>query len=151
MPSHTHPLVAAFICQLISIGLLLWSKRMVARGKPPIPKHVAMLTGLFCFILYLQMSLPTTTGPRPWSEVSKDMREYNETNTALRTDLDNLQADLAALNSVVSTVFWVGLMMVIFPLSGWMVERFDDRNWIHGGIRPPPPGKMPPQPPEPEG
>lgn len=131
MTSSIHPLIAACGCHFVSLGLLVWSKNAVSRGKPAIPKHVAMLTGLVCFIIFLQTSLPLTTPAR------QGRSEYAQTNTALRNDLDHLQTDLDTLNSLVSAVLWVAFMVAIFPISDWLVERMSDRNWLHRGICPP--------------
>ena len=125
-----------FYATIAYVVLSFLSARMVRQGKPAIPKHILILIPLALFMMHLQTSLPMTFPPRS-SERSPDERSYDITNNALRHDLDRAIRDLDELTGVICALvnlFWLAGIIVI---SKWLTVRLDDRNWIHGGIRPP--------------
>jgi hypothetical protein len=52
--------------------------------------------------------------------------------------LDHLEAQVNQLNQVVNSLLGFGFLAMTIVISRWLVERMDDQNWTHGGIRPPP-------------
>ena len=128
----------------VGFALAWWSKRSVRRGAPPIPARVLCLAPLAVFLFLVKLSLPITFDPIAAQQrgYKRDV-EYERTTDALRTDLDRAMHDLDALNSTVSLLLFVGFLVAMSPIISWFVDRMDDRNWIHGGIRPSPFEKRP--------
>ena len=117
--------------------LSLWSGRSVRRGKPAIPKLIQVLIPMVVYLFYLQHSLPYT---RALAEIERKPEQLarSEKNDSLRRDLDRALSDLDRLNDVTSAMLYLAWMATWCFVGNWLVVRLDDRNWIHGGIRPPP-------------
>ena len=52
-----------------------------------------------------------------------------------------IQAQHSAILGVVTIIDWtvfVFFLVAVTAVSRWLTTRTDDRNWTHGGIRPPP-------------
>lgn len=137
-----HNLWAALGCVAVHWLLTWWSVRGLRQGKPAIPKHILILTPLAVYLVFLQFSLPTVTPPATTERGSR-LESYAETNHALRRDLDYALRDLERLNDVTRALMNLAWLAALIVISNWLALRMDDRNWIHGGIRPPP-GHEPP-------
>jgi hypothetical protein len=122
-------------CAAVYLALRLWSQRSVRRGKPAIPGSIALLIPLGVYLFFLQLSLPLASAP---DEDTKPPSSYSLQNEVLRHDLDRALRDLDQLNSLHQALLNLGLMVVIIVVLNWLQPRMDDRNWIHGGIRPRP-------------
>jgi hypothetical protein len=124
-------------CVLGFVVLSLWSAWSVRRGKPAIPKFIQILVPLMVYLFYLQDSLPYTRTPAE-TKRSPEQLARSEKNTRLRDDLDRALSDLDRLNDVTTALLNFAVLAGMFFIADWLGVRLDDRNWIHGGIRPPP-------------
>jgi hypothetical protein len=135
--SHgTHTLGLAY--GVIAFALLtFWSAWSVRRGKPAIPNHIRILIPLAVYILHLQWSLPYIRTP-PDTDRSPEQQSRAESNDHLRRDLDRAIKDLDQLTDVTYALLNLAWLAGIVVIANWLGPRMDDRNWIHGGIRPSP-------------
>ena len=136
-------------CSVGYLLLTLWSVRGVRQGKPAIPKHILILTPLMAYLIFLEFSLPYVNAPetaeRDSRHKSSEERSIEESNRVLRRDLDDVRHDLdktlmaleqlKEVNRATLNLAWLAVLTIICK---WLGPRTDDRNWIHGGIRPPP-------------
>ncbi|HBJ87633.1 MAG TPA: hypothetical protein DDZ88_28005 [Verrucomicrobiales bacterium] len=122
-------------CLAAYMALFLWSCRSVRHGKPAIPRNIILLLPLGAYVFFLQCSLPLTA---PAAARSPSQRSYAEENTTLRHDLDDALTALDQLRSINNAMLNLAWLAIVVIVSSWLVNRLDDRNWIHGGIRPPP-------------
>ncbi len=133
-------------CVISFFVLSAWSSWSVRRGKPAIPKYIRILIPLGAYLFFLQLSLPLTATLKA-SERSPNIQSYAESNASLRHDLDRAEVALDRLKDIIYAMLNLAWMAALIFITNWLVPRMDDRNWIHGGIRPPPgsPTKSKPQ------
>jgi hypothetical protein len=114
----------------------LWDRQARRLGRPTTPQYVPQIIAAAVYLVWIRLLLPSMalfdTFDRP-SEIA----QITDPEKLLRL----IQAQHSAILGVVTIIDWtvfVSFLVAVTAVSRWLTTRTDDRNWTHGGIRPPP-------------